>query len=285
MDGREPVDAAGRTSNTAGHAVLVAAITVAVAMLSLYASGLTFIGDLGLAASIAVLIAVAAALTLVPAALGLVGRNIDRWHLRHPVAESSQDRTGWQRYAVFTSRHPWQLLVLGAAFLGVCAIPLFSMRLGHVDDGADPAGSTTRNAYDWIAEGSGPGFGPGANGTFTAVVDVQGATVPASQVGDDLSQALNDTAGIASFTPFNPSPDGKILVATITPSSSPQSAATGGLFDTLTGETFPDALHGTGAEALSHRKHRRPARLPQHRRRAAADHHRRRARAGVPVAA
>lgn len=249
MDGRQPVDAAGRTTNTAGHAVLVAACTVAVAMLSLYASGLTFIGDLGLAATIAVLIAVAAALTLVPAALGLVGRNIDRWHLRHPVAESSNYRTGWQSYAAFISRHPWHLLVLGVVFLGVCAIPLFSMRLGHVDDGADPAGSTTRNAYDWIADGSGPGFGVGANGPFTAVVDVQHATVPASQVGDSLSQALDNTSGIASFTPFSPSSNGQILVSTIIPSSGPQDAATGGLFNTLIGQTFPDTLNGTGAEA------------------------------------
>ncbi|HEX4786999.1 MAG TPA: MMPL family transporter, partial [Actinospica sp.] len=201
-----------------------------------------------LAATFAVVITVSAALTLVPAAFGLVGDNIDRWHLRHPVAESSEYRDGWKRYAEFTSRHPWQLLVLGVVFLGVCAIPLFSMRLGHVDDGADPAGSTTRNAYDWIAQGAGPGFGPGANGPFIAVIDVQHASASATQVSDGLSHALQGTAGIASFTPFGPSPDGRILVSTITPASGPQDAATGGLFDTLVDQTLPDALHGTGAQ-------------------------------------
>lgn len=249
IDGGRPVDAAARTAYGSGHAVLVAACTVAVAMLALYASGLTFIGNLGLAATIAVVITVCAALTLVPAALGLVGMHIDRWHLRHPVAETSDYRTGWTRYAAFTSRHPWELLVLGVVFLGVCAIPLFSMRLGHVDDGADPVGTTTRSAYDWIAEGSGPGFGPGANGPFTAVVDVQHAAVSPTDVGSDLSQALGKTGGIASFTPFTASSDGKLLISTITPKAGPQDASTGALFEQLTSQTFPDALQGTGAQA------------------------------------
>lgn len=250
IDGRPPVQAAARTANDSGHAVLVAGCTVAVAMLSLYASGLTFIGDLGFAATMAVLISVAGALTLVPAAFGLVGRYIDRWHLRHPVAEGADAyHTGWRNYAAFTSRHAWELLVVGVVFLCVCAIPMLSMRLGHVDDGADPAGSATRNAYDWVAQGTGTGFGPGVNGTFTAVADVQNAKASPTDVGDDLDQALTKTAGIASFTPFSASPDGKILTSTITPSSAPQDAATGALFDTLVGQTFPDALRGTGAQA------------------------------------
>lgn len=250
LDGHAPVRAAARTAARSGHAVLVAGCTVAVAMLSLYASGLTFIGDLGFAATLAVLISVAAALTLVPAAFGLVGRHIDRWHLRHPVAEGADEyHTGWKNYAAFASRHAWELLVVGVVFLGVCAIPMFSMRLGHVDDGADPAGSTTRNAYDWIAQGGGAGFGPGVNGGFIGVADVQSAKASPADVGDDLDQALTKTAGIASFTPFTASPDGKILVSTITPSSAPQDAATGGLFDTLVDQTFPDALRGTGAQA------------------------------------
>jgi len=249
MDGYRPVEAAARTADSSGHAVLVAGCTVAVAMLSLYASGLTFIGDLGFAATMAVLISASAALTLVPAAFGLVGRNIDRRHLRHPVAEASDKyHSGWKNYAAFASRHAWELLVAGVVFLCVLAIPLVSMRLGHVDDSANPAGSTTRNAFEWIAQGSGPGFGPGANGTFTAVINMQGATASPTTVTNDLTRALNNTAGIASFTPFTPSPNGQLLVSTITPSTAPQSAATGGLFNTLTGQTLPNALKGTGAQ-------------------------------------
>ncbi|MDD9380832.1 MMPL family transporter [Streptomyces sp. ZAF1911] len=248
LDGHDPVDAAARTAATSGRAVVVAAVTVAVAMLSLYTCGLTFIGRMGLAATLVVVVTGAAALTLVPAALGLVGRRIDRFALRRPVAETSGDHDGWHRYAALVARHPWKFLTAGTLLLALCAVPLFSLRLGHVDDGADRAGSTTRTAYDWIAEGEGPGFGPGANGPFVLVADLHDVAVPADRIGAELTAALRDTAGIAGFTPLAPSPDGRLLVSTVTPATGPQSAGTGSLFTTLTGTTLPSALKGTGAE-------------------------------------
>lgn len=249
IDGHDPVDAAGRTAATSGRAVVVAAVTVAVAMLSLYACGLSFIGRMGLAAAIVVIITGAAALTLVPAALGLVGRRIDRFALRRPVAETSGDHDGWHRYAALVARHPWKFLTAGTLLLALCSVPLFSMRLGHVDDGADKAGSTTRLAYDWIAGAQGPGFGPGANGPFVLVADLHHAAVPADRISGGLTAALRDTAGVARFTPLTPSPDGKLLISTVTAGTGPQSAGTGRLFTQLTGTTLPDALNGTGAEA------------------------------------
>ena len=247
IDGHDPVDAAARTNDSSGHAVLIAAVTVAVALLSLYAGGLSLIGRLGLAATIAVVVTATASLTLVPAALGLVGRRIDRLRIRRPIAESAGDRDGWNRYATVVSRHPWTFLGAGVAVLAVCAVPLLSMRLGHVDDGADPVGSSTRTAYDWISDAQGPGFGPGANGPFTVVVDVRHATTDPATISDDLDKALQGTPGVAQVTPPQPSPDGHILTTTVTPTTGPQTAATGGLFNTLTEHTLPQALHGTGA--------------------------------------
>ncbi|MCY0926700.1 hypothetical protein OTB20_10880 [Streptomyces sp. H27-H1] len=95
------------------------------------------------------------------------------------------------------ARHPWKFPTAGTLLLAVCAVPPFSMRLGHVDDGADRSGSTTRKAYDWIAEGEGPGFGPGANGPFVLVADLHHAAVPADRIAAELTSALRDTAGIA----------------------------------------------------------------------------------------
>ncbi|MFF8427747.1 MMPL family transporter [Streptomyces sp. NPDC016566] len=249
MDGRDPVDAAARTAHTSGRAVLIAALTVAVAMLSLYACGLSFIGKIGLAATLAVIVTAAAALTLVPAALGLVGRHIDRLRLRRPVAESGGARDGWHRYAELVSRRPWTFLAVGLAVLGVCSVPLLSMRLGHVDAGADRPGSSTRTAYDWIAHADGQGFGAGANGPVVTVVDVSHASTPVDRISNDVTAALNDTHGVASFTPLRASADGKILVTTVTPTTGPQDAATGALLDTLSGRTLPKALDGTGAAA------------------------------------
>ncbi|MFD5625206.1 MMPL family transporter [Streptomyces sp. NPDC127072] len=250
MDGYDTESAVGRTTASSGRAVLVAAVTVAVALLSLYACGLSMIGRLGLAATLAVAVTALAALTLVPAALGLVGRRIDTLKVRRrPVAETSGDDDGWHRYAGMIARHPWRFLVAGLAVVALCATPLFSMRLGHIDDGADPAGSPTRNAYDWIADADGPGFGPGANGTFTVVVDLTGATLPTDRIADDLADALKGTEGVAGATAPRPTQDGRLLVTTVTPTTGPQTAETGGLFETLTDHTLPATLKDTGTTA------------------------------------
>ncbi len=131
----------------------------------------------------------------------------------------------------------------------MCSLPLLSMRLGHVDAGADRPGSSTRTAYDWIAHADGQGFGAGANGPIVAVVDVSGAKPSVDRITDDVTTALRTTHGVAAFTPLKASADGRILVTTLTPTTGPQDAATGDLLDTLCEQALPKALHGTGAEA------------------------------------
>ncbi|MER6345085.1 MMPL family transporter [Streptomyces sp. NPDC001595] len=249
IDGYDPVDAAARTTATSGKAVLVAGVTVGVALLSLYACGLSVVGRLGLAATVAVAVTAAAAVTLVPAAMGLAGHRIDRLHIRRPVAETGGDDDGWHRYAHAVARRPRTFLTVGVILVAVCTVPLFSMRLGHIDNGADPVGSTTRNAYDWIAEAEGPGFGPGANGPLTVVVDLDHARQPTDRIADTLTDRLRKTDGVVRVTTPKASQDGRTLVTTVTPADGPQDARTGELFDTLTDHTLPAALAGTGATA------------------------------------
>lgn len=99
-------------------------------MLGLYASGITFIGELGLPAGITVAVAALGAVTLVPALLGLAGRKIDRLRVRRrPAAEASAEPAGWQHYAERIGSHPWRHLLAGTAVLPILAIPFSSTAL------------------------------------------------------------------------------------------------------------------------------------------------------------
>lgn len=232
VDGDDPATAARRALASSGHAVLVAAGTVAVALLGLYASGMTFVGQLGLASVVTLATAALSAVTLVPALLVLIGRRIDRWRVRPPVAESEGGGGRWAAYAGWVSRRPVAVLAGAVMVLGVLTVPLFSLQLGHVDDGADPAGSTTRVAYDRLEEG----FGPGVNGTFTAVVELDGGTDP-----EAIRAELAEVEGVAAVPPFVPSSDGAIATSTITPTTDPQDEATADLV-TQVNAAVPEVL-------------------------------------------
>ncbi|MFI9721963.1 MMPL family transporter [Streptomyces sp. NPDC052396] len=249
LDGTDPATAAGQAVATSGRAVLVSGCTVIVALAGLWVSGISLIGKLGTAAAITVITAVLTALTLVPALLGLAGRRIDRWHVRTPVAEAAPKgrepgRAGWHRYARRVQRHPWWFLTGGLATAAVLAVPLFSIRLGHIGDGADPTSFTDRRAFDLMSAA----FGPGANGPLTLVIDQ--STVPPAErpaLATRAGHALAHVPGTVTTTSLRPTPDGKVLTATTIPATTPQDAATTRLVNHLRDTVLPRAVAGTTA--------------------------------------
>ncbi|MEU4092681.1 MMPL family transporter [Streptomyces sp. NPDC026673] len=245
----DPAEAAGRTLATSGRAVIVAAVTVAMALAGLYASGVVFIGTLGAAAGVTVAVAAAASLTLTPALLGLLGRRIDRWYVRPPVDEPAPGGTDvWHRWARTVGRHPWLFLTAGVLVLGVLTVPLASLRLGHVDAGAGPVGNTDRRAYDLLSEG----FGPGTNGPLTVVValdrDRTGTGADRERLAARLHDALTGADDVAAATMPSATPDGALLVATVTPRGGPEDRSTANLVHRLQDDVLPGALRGSGAE-------------------------------------
>jgi RND superfamily putative drug exporter len=237
-----PRDAVISALSTAGRAVLFAGCTVVIALLGLFVVGLPFMDGLATSTILAVLLVLAGALTLLPALLGFTGTAIDRLHIPGLLARPS-GRTGfWVRWSETVQRRPVLCGLSALAVLVVLAIPLLSMRLAFSDAGNDPPSLTTRQAYDLLAQG----FGPGFNGPL-----IVAATVPASATAGvaALDSRLRSVAGVASVTPaeLNPARDAALIV--VYPAGSPQSAQTAALVLRLREDVIPAATRGTGITA------------------------------------
>ena len=235
---RPPEDAVVEALTTAGRAVLFAGCTVMISVLGMLLMGLSFLYGLAIGTSIAVFIAVAAALTLLPALLGFIGFNIDKLSV-HRKNRNRSRISGWTRWADFVQAHPKPIAAVGFLVLAAFSIPVFSLRLGTADAGNNPEGMTTKTAYDLTAEG----FGPGSNGPMLIVADTDGgSTAGLAQV----AAALRSTPGIVMATEFQPSPNGNAAIATVIPSTGPQDTATERLVHHIRDDVLPSATAGTG---------------------------------------
>jgi RND superfamily putative drug exporter len=205
--------------DTAGRAVVFAGITVMISLLGMLMMGMAFLNGLAFGTATAVLVAVLAAVTLLPALLGMVGRRLDRLsvHRRTPRA----GETVWHRWSRFVQRHAVAATVGGVALLGILAIPAFAMRLASADAGNDPVGSTTRIAHDRLADG----FGAGLNGPLLVVVDRRGDTTAA----DRLAARLAEVPGVAHVAGVDTAPGSEVSLVTLIPATGPQDAATADL--------------------------------------------------------
>jgi putative drug exporter of the RND superfamily len=185
----------------------------------------------------------AASLTFLPAVLGFLGPRVLSRRERAALAAggpASTDATGfWLRWARIVEARK-TLIALGAlAVVVVIALPIFGLRLGTSDASTELAGSTTHQAYAALAKG----FGPGFNGPLELAAQA-GSPADATAFGNLLATAAH-TPGVASVTPAATSPDGKVMLATVYPATSPQASQTVGLVDNLRGKLIPGAAHGT----------------------------------------
>jgi RND superfamily putative drug exporter len=236
--------------DSAGRAVLFAGITVMIALLGQFALGVTFLYGLAIASVLAVLLVMLASLTVLPAALSLLGQRIGRSSRRErarapePGTEPAESRGCWASWAQIIKRHPWPGAVAGLAIMLVLVVPAFSLRLGNSDAGNDPTSQTTRQAYDLIAMG----FGPGSNGPLQVVAALPHAGDTA--VVASVASALKQTPNVVSVSPARISPNGQTAVFNVYPHSAPQSAATSDLVHTLRNSELPPVAHATGATIL-----------------------------------
>ncbi|MGH2925836.1 MAG: MMPL family transporter [Solirubrobacterales bacterium] len=169
MEQGHPIDeSAARAVATAGGAVVFAGGTVVIALCSLAVAQIPIVSALGYSAAIVVLIAVVTAVTLLPALLAILGKRIDslRVPFLRPPAHDHRPH-GWARWARGVGKRPLPAALLGAGILIVLAIPALHLQLGQQDNGQMPTSTQTRQAYDLLRQG----FGPGSNGPFLVAVD------------------------------------------------------------------------------------------------------------------
>ncbi len=243
-DGMGAEDAAAAAASTAGRAVVFAGVTVAISISALAVIGLDFITKLGFGAAITVVTSVIAAITLLPAILSLLGPRIDA--LRIPWLDrddsfASRQRSPIARWGRFVTRNAAVVATATIVLLGVLALPVFWVQLGASDAGTNPPDTTTRKAYDLLAEG----FGAGFNGPLLVTVD-QGADTGAAE---RLRTQLESVEGVAAVPPPISNETGDTAIVTVFPTTSPQSAATRDLVEELRSDVIPGALEGTQAVA------------------------------------
>jgi len=243
-EGLEPRPAAIRAVDTAGRAVLFAGTTVIISLMGMLLLGINFLYGVAVAAALAVLFTMIAALTLMPALLAIAGHRVDR--LRVPGLgrrSSSVDENGrWFRWSRGIQRRPVLSILLSGGLLLILCIPALSLRLGSNDAGTEPAGKTTRQAYDLLAEG----FGPGFNGPLVMVAALPGRGKDAGLT--QLCQTLKGEEGVAAVTPVRLNPAENTGVCNVIPTTSPQSAATTSLLNHIRDVVIPPIEARTGAQ-------------------------------------
>ncbi|MCW2986714.1 MAG: family transporter [Conexibacter sp.] len=238
MRGASREDAAVASLDTSGRAVLFAGITVCIALLGMFALGVSFLYGVATAASIVVAFTVLAALTLLPALLSIFGRFVLTRKQRRAVGAgelaTTDESPAWGRWAGTLQKRPVLLAAVATLAMLLLAAPALTMRLGSSDAGSDPSSTTTRKAYDLLAQG----FGPGFNGPLQLVAEVDGPGAKAAF--DRVTEAVGKTPGVVAAT--KPVVVGKnIALAQVYPQHSPQDKATSDLVKHLRDEVVPKA--------------------------------------------
>jgi RND superfamily putative drug exporter len=231
---------------SSGAAVVFAGGTVVIAMAALALTGLGVLTSIGLATALVVLVAVTAAITLLPALLGLLGDRIDSGRLsrRHRPA-GRPEQSAWWRFAHRVSGRPWPYLVGSVLVLVALAAPAFWIQTAFPAAGDAPSSTTYRQAYDLLDEG----FGPGINGPLLVVVDLDAPGVDAAGVSE-LAGRIAADGHVDSVSEPVTSADGSTMIFSALPTTGPADPETSVAITEIR-DLLPDNVYVTGITALT----------------------------------
>jgi putative drug exporter of the RND superfamily len=245
-EGKDRHDAIAESLTTAGRSVIIAGLTVVIAVLGLALTGLPYMYGVAISASLAVLVVMLAAVTLLPALLSYLGPRVDRLRiplLGRTLRAEGNSHSPAARWSHAVQRRPWTAAIVATAVLLALAAPALGMRLGFPDAGNDPPDTMTRQNYDLQTEG----FGPGTNGPLVIAAELPEPGARADI--EALVRRLRGEEGIDFVADPVINQDGTAAIMTATPTTSPQDAETEDLVNRLRDDVVPAELAGTGIDA------------------------------------
>jgi putative drug exporter of the RND superfamily len=244
--GKDRHDAVVEAVSTAGRSVILAGLTVVIAVLGLCLTGLPYMYGVAISASLAVLVVMLAAVTLLPALLSYLGPRVDRLRipfLGRTLKAEGDGESPAARWSHWVQRRPWPSAIVATAILLALAAPALGMRLGFPDAGNDPPDTMTRQAYDLNAEG----FGPGTNGPLVIAAELPNPGAAAEI--DAFAARVRSEPGVAFVPPPQINAQRDTAIITVIPTGSPQDEETSDLVNRLRDSVVPDALGGSGIRA------------------------------------
>lgn len=249
LAGAEVRDSVRSSVSTAGRAVFFAGTTVCIAVLGMFAIRLDFLDGIAVATALGVVFTMIAALTLTPALLGFLGKRVLSRRQRRALAAGATDlaapRGFWAWWPRTLVRRPVLPAVAALCAVAVLAQPIFSLRLAFSDQGNHPSYTTTRQAYDMLTHG----FGPGYNGPLRLVTAVDGNAQSAAldRLDADIVQQPGVAAvGIPQIIPAPGLGHGQVALVNVYPDTSPQEPEAAALVHQLRENTIPRLTAGTG---------------------------------------
>jgi RND superfamily putative drug exporter len=219
-------------NSTAGTSVLAAGAIVVVALAGLLSTGIPFVGRMGIGSAIVVASVAVGAVTVLPTLMGAFAK---RLRPKNPATVAPS--RAFERWAAFITRRPRAAAAAGTLLLVLLALPVLGLRLGMPDDGNDAKGTTTRVAYDRLAEGFGPGFNGPLVLASSNVKDLDG-----------IKQIAARTPGVAFVSEPMIAPKKDAATLTVIPTTSPQDPKTSDLVTNLR-DRLPGTTHVGGAVA------------------------------------
>ncbi len=245
LTGRSVLDSVSVAGDTATRAVAFSGMTVVIALLGLMLMPDTVMRSLGAGAILAVLASVAAALTLLPALLALLGDRVNRLRVPFSHQATTDAHTFWWRITRMVTARPIVSALLAAGLLLAAAAPYLTIEIGSNSIASLPEDSDVRTGFETL------------NREFLGGVLTTPIVVSAADVSDpditaatqSLVAALESDSSYGTVT-VTPVPGGEILLIEATTLVDPSTSEGRGAITQLRDDRIPGAFADTDAEVL-----------------------------------